>query len=93
MNNPNVSPGTYLWTYLALLALLGLTIWTSSADLGRLNLVISLGIAAAKALLILLFFMHLKPAGGLLRLAAALGAAWLAVLIGLVLADYATRGL
>ncbi|HVU18131.1 MAG TPA: cytochrome C oxidase subunit IV family protein [Candidatus Didemnitutus sp.] len=48
-------------------------------------------IAVIKMVLIALFFMRLREQRGLLRLAALTGLAWLALLLGLMLADYGTR--
>ncbi len=87
-----VSRTTYLLTGVALLALLGLTVLAAEWKLGTWSVVIALAIAGTKALLILVFFMHLKVSDGLVRLAAATGFVWLAILIGLTLADYASRG-
>jgi cytochrome c oxidase subunit 4 len=53
-----------LWLYLtvgvSLIALTGLTVTISFIHFGGWNLVVALGIAAFKASLVLLFFMHLK---------------------------------
>lgn len=91
MSQGEVSEKAYLGTFAALLGLLVLTVGAAFTDLGALNIVVALGIASAKAALILLYFMHLKPAGNLLRLAAGTGMAWLAILIVFVLVDYASR--
>ena len=45
----------------------------------------------AKGVLIALFFMHLRGAGALLRIAAVTGILWLALLFGLSWSDIATR--
>ncbi len=51
---------------IALLALTGLTVMVSRLDLGRLRVAVSLSIAAVKAGLVLLFFMHMKDSGRLI---------------------------
>ncbi len=43
----------------ALLVLTGLTVAVAQVDLGNMNLYLALGIAAVKASLVVLFFMHL----------------------------------
>jgi len=53
---------------------------------------VALGIASGKALLIALYFMHVRWEKGILRLAAAGGLLWLALLLLGTLDDYATRG-
>ena len=50
----------YIVTYLLLMVLLGLTWGAAYLPLGIFNLVISLGIACAKALLVVLVFMHVR---------------------------------
>ena len=59
--------------------------------MGPWNTVANTGISCAKALLIAMFFMHLRHAGPLLRIAALVALVWLALLFGLSGADYATR--
>jgi len=86
-----VSPRGYLLVFVVLLALTALTILVANVDLGPLNTPIALLIAAAKALLVLVFFMHLKEAPGLLWMVAGAGFFWLAILIVLTMSDVATR--
>lgn len=81
----------YIWTYIALMGLLGLTMGSIFIDLGALNSVVNLGIALAKALLISLFFMHLWESSNLVRLFAVGGIFWLLLLFGLSMGDYTTR--
>ncbi len=75
-----------------LLALLATTIGASFLPIGPLRPAVSYGIATAKAALILWFFMEMRREGGLARLAALAGFAWLAILFTLVASDYLTRG-
>nr|WP_208296067.1 cytochrome C oxidase subunit IV family protein [Telluria antibiotica] len=74
-----------------MLALLALTAGSALLRLGWLNTAISLAIALAKALLVVIVFMRLKRAPALLRLAAVAGAVTLVLLFGLSLSDYTTR--
>lgn len=78
-------------TYAALMALLALTLGSSYLALGVLNVVLNLGIAVAKAVLVMLVFMRLGPAGGQVRLVAAAGFVFLAVMLALTLMDYGLR--
>lgn len=80
-----------LLIYGALLVLLALTVAAGFAGLGAWSIVVSLGIAVLKALLIALFFMRLGNAGVLLRLTALSGVLWLSILLLLSFADYAQR--
>jgi cytochrome c oxidase subunit 4 len=82
----------YVRTCIALLALLALTWTIAYVDLGPFNLIVALAVAIAKAILIALFFMHIKGSSRLLHLAAVAGLIWLLFLIALTLGDYATRG-
>jgi cytochrome c oxidase subunit 4 len=76
------------------LALLGLTLATTllgRVDLEPWNLVIALGIAAAKAALIAVYFMHLRHGTALVRLAVAGGVLWLMILLLGTMDDFMTR--
>ena len=77
--------------WLALLVLLGITLTAAYMPLGRLNLVTGLAIAAVKAGLVAVVFMQLWSSRPLLRLAAAAGLFWLAILFLLTFTDLVTR--
>ena len=81
----------YVLVWVSLLALLLVTLGSAYLPLGRLNAAINLLIAGAKALLVVFFFMHLRSAHSMLRIAAAAGFFWLAILVGLSLTDFAVR--
>ncbi len=91
ISHPVPPARTYVLVWVALLALLLLTLGSAYVPLGRLNAAINLAIAAAKALLVVFFFMHLRSAHSMLRIAAAAGFFWLAILIGLSLTDFTVR--
>jgi cytochrome c oxidase subunit 4 len=76
-----------------LLALLALTVAGSFAFTGPTSLVISLGIAFAKAALVYWFFMNLREETGLTRVIAFGVGAWLFILFLLSGFDYLTRTL
>lgn len=82
----------YFGVFLALLVLTGTTVGVAFVDLGPLNNVVALGIAVLKASLVILFFMHVRYATRLTGLVIVSGIFWLAIMVGLTLADYATRG-
>jgi cytochrome c oxidase subunit 4 len=84
---------TYVFTWVALMILLALTLASSYIPMGPWNTITNMGISCAKALLIAVFFMHLRSAGALLRIAAFTGLVFLAILFGLSWTDYATRSL
>ncbi len=78
-----------LW---ALLALTLATVLLALVDLGRLHIAVALGIAVAKALLVVLVFMELRHASGLVWIVAGGGFFWLGILIVLTLSDVLARG-
>ncbi len=55
-----LSPAVLLATAAAVIALTAATVVVSRIDLGVVNVAVALGIAALKASLVALFFMHLK---------------------------------
>ena len=61
-------------------------------NLGRLNVVVALVIATIKALLVVLFFMHIYWSSKLNKLVVVSGFAWLALLLWLTLTDVFSRG-
>lgn len=92
METTTHSPKVYWKTCLMLMALLALTWSIGYVNLGLFNLVVALAISISKALLIALFFMHIKGSSRLLHLAATAGVIWLLILLSLTLGDYFTRG-
>ena len=81
----------FIATYIVLMLLLALTIWTSFIKLDGFNAAINLGIATAKALLVGIFYMHLHKASAVTKLFATAALLWLAIMFSLTLSDYATR--
>jgi len=72
--------------------LLALTWGVGYIDLGLFNLIIAMTISIAKALIVAMFFMHIKGSSRLLHLTATVGVIWLLIMLGLTLTDYFTRG-
>lgn len=87
-----VSKKQYSYVFGALLALTLITTVVGMADLGPFNVVVALAIAVIKALLVVLFFMHIYWSNRLNKLTVAAGVAWLALLLWLTLTDIASRG-
>lgn len=77
--------------WVLLMALLGLTILYAYSPAAPLKTEVALAIGAAKAILIALFFMQLRRAAGLTRLAAAAGLCWASLLYLFSFADFLTR--
>lgn len=82
---------TYVLVFVTLLALAAATTAIAYVDLGPFNTVVALAIAAIKACLVGLFFMHLLYSQGLTRIAVLAGFFWLALMISFTLADAFTR--
>jgi cytochrome c oxidase subunit IV len=82
---------SYILTWVGLMVFLALTLGSSYIPMGPWNTAINMGISCAKALLIAMFFMHLRHAGALLRIAAVVALVWLALLFGLSWSDFGTR--
>jgi cytochrome c oxidase subunit 4 len=82
----------YLLVWAVLVVLTAATYLLSRVELGPpWHLLVAIGIASAKAGLVALFFMHLWEHGGATRLVFATSLVFVALLIGLVVADNATR--
>ena len=86
-----VSPKVYAVILGALLLGTYLTVQAAKVDLGRLNIVAALAIATIKMTLVILFFMHGKYSPRRTKLVIVAGFFWLAIMLGLTLADYSTR--
>jgi cytochrome c oxidase subunit IV len=92
MSEHIVSPRVYVAVFLALIALTAITVFAATVDLGRWNTPVALSIAVTKAVLVVLFFMHVKYSSRLVSLALGAGLLWLLMMIAGVVADYLTRG-
>jgi cytochrome c oxidase subunit 4 len=77
--------------WIALLALMGLSLGSAYMKLGAFNMPAGLVIAAVKAAIVAWLFMRLREAGLLLRMAALAGLAVWAIQLVLTGVDYETR--
>lgn len=92
MSEHIVSAKVNITVWLVLLVLTGVTAGVAFIDLGPFNTVVALVIATIKALLVVLIFMHVKYSSDRLTKVVLISALfWLLLLLGLSLADYATR--
>ena len=90
----HVSPkGIYYAVFAALMVLTVVTVMVATINLGGLNFPLALGIAITKATLVILFFMHAKYSSRLTKLFVGTAFFFLAILLGLTLTDYLSRGL
>jgi cytochrome c oxidase subunit 4 len=83
--------GLYYSVFAALLVLLAITVAAAEVDLGRLNFPLAAAIATMKAMLIMLYFMHVRYSKPLIWLVAGAGIFWLAILFSLTFSDFLTR--
>ena len=81
----------YYAVFLALLAGTALTTWVATIDLGRLSDTVALAIAGTKAVLVILYFMHVRYSSKLIWVFSIAGFVWLVLFFVLILADYETR--
>jgi cytochrome c oxidase subunit 4 len=89
---PHISVKTYVAVFLALLTLTALTTTVAFVDLGGgWNNVVALTIAVVKALLVILYFMHVRTSDRFTWVLAGAGFFWLLILLGGTLDDLLTR--
>ncbi|MFI5120930.1 MAG: cytochrome C oxidase subunit IV family protein [Thermoanaerobaculia bacterium] len=82
----------YFAVFLALMAFTALTVFAAFVNLGPANNFVALGIAVAKATLVILYFMHVKGNTKLVPVVIMSGLFFLFILFLLLAADYGTRG-
>jgi cytochrome c oxidase subunit 4 len=82
---------TYLFTYFGLMILLSATVGATFLPLGPFQVVVAVGIAIAKAVLVMLFFMHLRYTKVRTVFLIFGTIILLFIMVGLTGADYLTR--
>jgi cytochrome c oxidase subunit 4 len=87
-----VPKNVYLTVFGLLMLLTGATVAVAFVDLGNLNVFVALGVAVAKASLVVLFFMHVKYSPTITKLVVVAAIVWLGLLFGITMSDYLTRG-
>jgi cytochrome c oxidase subunit 4 len=86
-----VQPGTYIAVYIALLVFTGITVAAAFVDLHILNPIIAVAIACIKAVIVILFFMHVIFQSKLIKMTVAAGFFTFLILIAMTLTDYLSR--
>ena len=82
----------YVGIWLALMFFTVLTVFAATVDLGVFNPIVALAIASTKAVLVVLFFMHVKYAHEkLTKLVIVTAIFFFLILLALTMADYGTR--
>lgn len=82
----------YFTIFLALMVGTAVTVWVAFFDLGAANNVVMLAIAAAKATLVVLYFMHVRWSSKLTWVVVASGFFWLLIMFAFTMTDYLSRG-
>lgn len=92
MEHESTYPRIYYRVYIVLMALLAVTVAASLLPHGPWTLPIAMIIATAKAVLVILYFMHVRDSSRLTWVFVAAGFLWLGILFVLTLSDYISRG-
>ncbi|HZN06580.1 MAG TPA: cytochrome C oxidase subunit IV family protein [Pyrinomonadaceae bacterium] len=93
MSEHIVSVRVYITIFLVLLVGTALTVWVAFLDFpGRLNTIIALAIATAKATFVVLYFMHVRYSSRLIWVIVASALFWMGILFAFTFSDYLTRG-
>jgi cytochrome c oxidase subunit 4 len=93
MSEAHVAPKSlYYFVFLALVVGTILTYAAARIDMGAFNNVVMLGIALTKALLVILFFMHVRWSTRLTWLVVASGFFGLIIMFAITMTDFLTRG-
>jgi cytochrome c oxidase subunit IV len=92
MSEHILSSKLYYGIWIALMVLTVVTATVATIDLGPFNTIVALLIASSKALLVILFFMHVKyTSEKLTKMVIIASIFWLLLLLFLSLTDYGTR--
>jgi cytochrome c oxidase subunit 4 len=86
-----VTPAVYAIVFVSLLVGTAITVVAAYIDLGIFNPVVALAIACTKAVIVILFFMHVKYQSKLVKLTVGAGFFTFLVLITMTLTDYVSR--
>jgi cytochrome c oxidase subunit 4 len=86
-----VGPKTYAIIFITLLTFTGITVAAAFVNLGILNPIVALAIACTKAVIVILFFMHVFYQSKLIKMTVAAGFFTFLVLITMTLSDYISR--
>ena len=91
MSHVVVPPRVYVAIFAILLVLTAVTTAVAYVDLGIMNVVVMLAIAVVKAVLVILFFMHVRYSSRLTWVVVASGFVWFGILVLFTLSDVLTR--
>ncbi|MEO7030333.1 MAG: cytochrome C oxidase subunit IV family protein [Acidobacteriaceae bacterium] len=86
-----VTPLQYAMVFATLLVFTGITWGVAYIPLGPLNPVVAVGIACFKAVIVILFFMHVKYQSRLIKMTVGAGFFTFLILVSMTLTDYMSR--
>ena len=86
-----VTPRVYAMVFGTLLVFTGITVFAAFQDMGWANPVVALFIACFKAVVVILFFMHVKYQSRLIKMTIASGFFMFISLVVMTLSDYISR--
>src|ERR1700716_3940062 len=86
---PSVKTYVAIWATLTILTFV--TYSVAKIDMGGFNIVVAMGIAFFKMMLVVLFFMNVKAESPLTKLYAGAGFFWMILLLGQTMLDYISR--
>ena len=97
MVHGHISVRTYTIVFIALMVLLAITVAAAQIPfaehgVGQLGIVITFLVATVKAVLVVVYFMHVRYSTRLTKVFVVAGLLWLGILFALTLNDYLTRG-
>lgn len=82
---------TLIGIYVALIVLLIATVAVATINMGWVNLFIAMFIAIIKALLVILFFMHVRISRPVVWVFCGAAFIWLGIMLVMTMSDYTTR--
>ena len=82
---------TYWVVFIALMVLLALTVLAAAYNLGPLGIAVALTIAVVKAVLIILYFMHVRYSSKMVWLFAGASFFWVGIMFLFLFTDYLSR--
>ncbi len=81
----------YFVIFFSLMILTATTVWVAFFDLGAWNDAVALGIASTKAMLVILYFMHVRYSSKLTWIFVGVGFLFLIILLAFTMSDVLTR--
>lgn len=91
MSEHIVGVKTYVSVFLALMVFTTITVAAAFLNLGAFNAVVALTIAVIKAVLVVLFFMHVRYSSKMVMVVVVAGFFWLTIMLALTMSDYISR--